>query len=109
MDFQKCCMNILQPMPTTEVALKDWVTIIRSGISATGFVLMLGRFLPIIGPVAIAGLLARKNTFLKVAGHIKNRYATFGVMIFAVIVIVRHCLISLHWRWDRLPNIFSMY
>ena len=31
---------------------------------STGFVMILGRFLPIIGPVAIAGLLAKKNLSL---------------------------------------------
>lgn len=36
---------------------------------ATGFVLMLGRFLPIIGPIAIAGLLGAKNTFLNLLVH----------------------------------------
>lgn len=31
-----------------------------------GVVMLLSRFIPIIGPVAIAGILAKKNTFLKV-------------------------------------------
>lgn len=35
----------------------------------TGFVLILGRFLPIIGPIAIAGLLARKNISRNLQAH----------------------------------------
>lgn len=55
---------------------------------SAGFVLMLGRFLPIIGPVAIAGLLARKKYIPESAGTLKSDTATFGVMVFAVIVII---------------------
>lgn len=55
---------------------------------STGIVLLLGRFLPIIGPVAIAGLLAQKKFIPEGAGTLKVDNATFGVMIFAVIAIV---------------------
>ncbi|MEN0052050.1 MAG: potassium-transporting ATPase subunit KdpA [Mucilaginibacter sp.] len=55
---------------------------------SAGFVLILGRFLPIIGPVAIAGLLANKKYIPESAGTLKSDTATFGVMVFAVIVIV---------------------
>lgn len=54
----------------------------------TGFVLLLGRFLPIIGPVAIAGLLARKKYIPESAGTLKTDSLTFGAMTFAVIVII---------------------
>ena len=54
----------------------------------TGFVLILGRFLPIIGPVAIAGLLARKKYIPEAAGTLRTDSFTFGMMTFAVIVIV---------------------
>lgn len=54
----------------------------------TGFVLILGRFLPIIGPVAIAGLLASKKYVPEGAGTLKTDTATFGLMVFAVIAIV---------------------
>lgn len=55
---------------------------------STGFVLILGRFLPIIGPVAIAGLLASKKQIPEGAGTLKTDTVTFGIMIFAVILII---------------------
>ncbi|GAB4488654.1 MAG: potassium-transporting ATPase subunit KdpA [Saprospiraceae bacterium] len=55
---------------------------------STGIVLILGRFIPIIGPVAIAGLLASKKYIPESAGTLKTDSATFGVMIFSVIVIL---------------------
>ena len=55
---------------------------------STGLVLILGRFLPIIGPVAIAGLLASKKHIPESAGTLKTDTFTFGIMIFAVILIV---------------------
>jgi len=55
---------------------------------STGFVLILGRFLPIIGPVAIAGLLASKKHIPEGAGTLKTDTLTFGIMIFAVILII---------------------
>lgn len=55
---------------------------------STGFVLLLGRFLPIIGPVAIAGLLAQKKYIPESAGTLKTDTSTFGIMVFAVIIIV---------------------
>lgn len=54
----------------------------------TGFVLILGRYLPIIGPVAIVGLLANKKYIPESAGTLRTDSATFGVMTIAVIVIV---------------------
>jgi len=56
--------------------------------ASTGLVIALGRFLPIIGPVAIAGILANKKYVPESAGTLKTDTATFGVMIFAVIFIV---------------------
>lgn len=55
---------------------------------STGFVLILSRFLSIIGPVAIAGLLAEKKYIPESAGTLKTDTATFGLMVFAVIAIV---------------------
>jgi len=55
---------------------------------STGIVLLLGRFLPIIGPVAIAGLLAQKKYIPESEGTLKTDTSTFGVMIFAVIAII---------------------
>ncbi len=55
---------------------------------STGIVLILGRFIPIIGPIAIAGILASKKYIPASAGTLKTDTLTFGVMIFAVIFIV---------------------
>lgn len=56
--------------------------------ASTGLIIALGRFLPIIGPVAIAGILANKKYIPESAGTLKTDTATFGVMVFAVIFIV---------------------
>ncbi|MDX2001623.1 MAG: potassium-transporting ATPase subunit KdpA [Chitinophagales bacterium] len=54
----------------------------------TGFVLILGRYLPIIGPVAIAGLLAQKKYIPEGSGTLRTDTGTFGLMVFGVIVII---------------------
>jgi len=54
----------------------------------TGFALILGRYLPIIGPIAIAGLLANKKYIPEAGGTLRTDSFTFGMMTFAVIVIV---------------------
>ena len=53
-----------------------------------GIVLILSRFIPIVGQVAIAGLLAQKTYIPESAGTLKTDTVTFGVMTFAVIFIV---------------------
>jgi len=53
-----------------------------------GMVMLLGRFLPIIGPIAIAGILAKKKYVPESAGTLKTDTSTFGIMVFAVIMIV---------------------
>ena len=53
-----------------------------------GLVMLLSRFLPIIGPVAIAGLLARKKYIPESSGTLKTDTGTFGTMVFAVIVVL---------------------
>ncbi|MEZ7505465.1 potassium-transporting ATPase subunit KdpA [Flavobacterium sp. Arc2] len=55
---------------------------------STGIVLLLARFLPIIGPVAIAGLLAQKKYIPENDGTLKTDTATFGVVTLTVIVII---------------------
>lgn len=55
---------------------------------STGIVLLLARFIPIIGPLAIAGLLANKKYIPESAGTLKTDTTIFGVMIFAVIAII---------------------
>lgn len=55
---------------------------------STGFVLILSRFLPIIGPVAIAGILAGKKFVPESAGTLQTDTVTFGIMTYAVIMIL---------------------
>ena len=53
-----------------------------------GIVMLLGRYLPIIGPVAIAGILSGKKYIPESAGTLKTDTGTVGLMVFAVIAIV---------------------
>lgn len=54
----------------------------------TGLVLILGRYLPIVGPIAIAGALAGKKYVPESAGTLATDTATFGLVTFAVIFII---------------------
>jgi K+-transporting ATPase ATPase A chain len=54
----------------------------------TGIVLLIGRFLPIIAPMAIAGILARKKYIPESPGTLRTDSATFGIMTLVVIIIV---------------------
>ncbi len=53
-----------------------------------GIVLILGRFVPIVGQVAIAGILAKKKFTPESAGTLKCDTVTFAGMTFVVIFIV---------------------
>ena len=55
---------------------------------STGVVLLFSRFLPIIGPVAIAGLMAKKKFIPESSGTLKTDTGTFGLLVFAVKVII---------------------
>lgn len=55
---------------------------------STGFVLILSRFLPIIGPVAIAGILAQKKYIPESVGTLQTDTSTFALMTFAIIVLI---------------------
>ncbi|MDU0370544.1 potassium-transporting ATPase subunit KdpA [Hymenobacter endophyticus] len=76
---------------------------------ATGVVLLLSRFLPIIGPVAIAGLLARKKYVPESAGTLPADTATFGVMVLAVIVIIAALAFFPALALGPLAEHFSLY
>ena len=54
----------------------------------TGFAMILGRYLPIIGPIAIIGLMANKKYIPESSGTLKVDSVTFGMMTFAVIIII---------------------
>jgi K+-transporting ATPase ATPase A chain len=53
-----------------------------------GMVMLLSRFIPIIGPVAIAGILANKKYIPESSGTLRTDTGSFGFMMFAVIVIL---------------------
>lgn len=54
----------------------------------TGIIMLLARYIPIVGPVAIAGSLAAKKYIPYSSGTLKTDTPTFGLMVFAVIAIV---------------------
>src|SRR5688572_10010782 len=54
----------------------------------TGIVLILGRYLPIIAPIAIIGLLANKKFIPESPGTLRTDSWTFGVMTLAVLIII---------------------
>lgn len=76
---------------------------------STGVVLLLSRYLPIIGPVAIAGLLARKKVVPDSAGTLPADTATFGVMVLAVIVIIAALAFFPALALGPLAEHFSLY
>lgn len=55
---------------------------------STGVVLILSRYLPIVGQVAIVGLLASKKFVPESAGTLKTDTSTFSLMTFLVILII---------------------
>ena len=55
---------------------------------SAGVVMLLARFIPIIGPVAIVGILANKKYIPESAGTLETDSITFGVMTISVIVII---------------------
>jgi K+-transporting ATPase ATPase A chain len=54
---------------------------------ATGLVMLLARYIPIILPLAIAGSLAAKRATAQSAGTLGVENTTFGIMLIATIVI----------------------
>jgi K+-transporting ATPase ATPase A chain len=55
---------------------------------ATGIVMLLARFIPIILPLAIAGSLAAKRPAAQSAGSLGVEDTTFGIMLIATIVFI---------------------
>ncbi|AIM39083.1 potassium ABC transporter ATPase [Sphingobacterium sp. ML3W] len=76
---------------------------------STGFVLILSRFLPIIGPVAIAGLLARKKYIPEGDGTLKTDTVTFGLIIFVVIAIIAALAFFPVLALGPIAEYFSLY
>ncbi|MFP9100850.1 potassium-transporting ATPase subunit KdpA [Flavobacterium sp. RHBU_24] len=76
---------------------------------ATGIVMLLARYLPIIGPVAIAGLLAAKKYVPESSGTLKTDTSTFGFMVLAVIFIVAALSFFPALTLGPLAEYFSLY
>lgn len=76
---------------------------------ACGLVMLLARYLPIIGPVAIAGSLAAKKYIPESAGTLKTDTATFGLMVFAVIAIVAALSFFPALALGPIAEYFSLY
>lgn len=76
---------------------------------STGFVLILSRYLPIIGPVAIAGIMANKKYIPESAGTLKVDTSTFGLMVFAVIFIVTALSFFPALTLGPIAEYFSLY
>jgi K+-transporting ATPase ATPase A chain len=55
---------------------------------AAGFVIMFGRFLPIIAPIAMAGFLGMKKSTPFGLGTLRDDTFTFGCLLFGTIVII---------------------
>ena len=55
---------------------------------ATGLVMLLSRYIPIVAPLALAGSLAAKPAVAETAGSLRAESATFGVTLWAVVVIL---------------------
>ena len=72
MDFRKCCMNILPLQPITGQGFEGLGDGVPFWNITCGIVMLLIRFLPIIGPVAIAGILAKKKYIPESAGTLKT-------------------------------------
>ncbi|MGV8963136.1 MAG: potassium-transporting ATPase subunit KdpA [Candidatus Saccharimonadaceae bacterium] len=76
---------------------------------STGIALILSRFLPIIGPVAIAGLMAEKKFIPEGEGTLRTDTATFGMMVFAIIVIVSALSFFPALTLGPIAEYFSLY
>lgn len=75
----------------------------------TGIVLIIGRYLPIIGPIAIVGLLANKKYIPESPGTLRTDSVTFGVMTIAVIVIVTALSFFPPLALGPIAEYFSLY
>ena len=75
---------------------------------ACGIVLILSRFIPIVGQVAIAGILAQKTYIPESAGTLKIDNMTFAVMTFAVILIIAALSFFPAHALSTIAEIFSL-
>ena len=76
---------------------------------STGIVLLLARFIPIIGPVAIVGLLANKKYIPASGGTLRTDSVTFGAVTLTVIVIINALSFFPALALGPLAEYFSMH
>ena len=76
---------------------------------ATGLVMLLARYLPIIGPVAIAGHLAAKKYIPESEGTLRVDTGTFGILIFTIILIIASLSFFPALTLGPLAEYFSLY
>jgi K+-transporting ATPase ATPase A chain len=76
---------------------------------ACGLVMLLARYMPIIGPVAIAGIMAGKKYIPESAGTLKTDTATFGLMVFSVIAIIAALAFFPALTLGPIAEYFSMF
>lgn len=76
---------------------------------STGIVLILERYLPIIAPIAITGLLANKKFIPESPGTLRTDSNTFGVMTLAVIIIITALSYLPALALGPLAEYFSLY
>lgn len=76
---------------------------------ATGLVMLLGRFLPLIGPIAIAGLMANKKYIPESAGTLQIDTVTFGVMVFVVLFVLNALSFFPALALGPLAEFFGLY
>lgn len=55
---------------------------------STGIVMLLSRFLPIILPLVIVGLMMKKRAVAETAGTLRTDTSTFGFMLIGVIILI---------------------
>jgi K+-transporting ATPase ATPase A chain len=55
---------------------------------STGLVMLFSRYIPIIAPLALAGVLGAKPAAPETTGSLRADTATFGVTLWAVVVIL---------------------
>jgi K+-transporting ATPase ATPase A chain len=74
-----------------------------------GIAIILGRFLPIIAPIAIIGLLANKKFIPESPGTLRTDSKTFGAVTLAVIIIITALSYLPALALGPLAEYFSLY
>lgn len=74
----------------------------------TGIAMLVSRFVPIIGPIAIAGFLSQKRYTPESAGSLKLDSVVFGLILFSVIMILGALLFFPGLALGPLAEFFSI-